>query len=120
MFIRSALMVAFQFDPRVNVLIGQNGVGKSAALDRFADEGRRRFSPSTDVSGVRVDWVMEPEGASLGQVRTVYVGPTRAPLTPEMVLSDLQLLDVQGKVAAWRAVDETGPFRGGGPGPWLI
>ena len=95
--------VAFQFDPRVNVLIGQNGVGKSSALDRFADEGRRRFSPSTDESGVRVDWVMEPEGTSLGQVRTVYVGPTRAPLTPEMVLSDLQLLDVQGKVAAWRA-----------------
>ena len=92
--------VTFRFDPRVNVLIGPNGAGKSAALDRFAGQGRRRLSPVTDESDVRVEGVMEPESASLGDVTTVYVGPTRAPLTPEMVLSDLQLLDVQGRVTA--------------------
>ena len=95
--------VTFRFDPGVNVLIGPNGAGKSAALDRFAGEGRRRFSPSTDELEVRVEGVMEPESASFGDVTTVYVGPTRAPLTPEMVLSDLHLLDVQGKVTAWLA-----------------
>ena len=93
--------VTFLFDRRVNVLIGPNGVGKSAALDRFAAEGRRRFSPSTDESEVHVERIMEPESASFQDVRTVYVGSTRAPLTPEMVLSDLQFLDVQGKVTAW-------------------
>ena len=92
--------VTFRFDPRVNVLIGPNGAGKSAALDRFAGVGRRRFSPSTDESEVGVEGVMEPESASFGDVTTVYVGPTRAPLTPEMVLSDLQLLDVQGRATA--------------------
>ena len=96
--------VTFRFDPRVNVLIGPNGAGKSAALDRFAGEGRRRFSPSTDDSEVRVKEVMEPESASFGDVTTVYVGPTRAPLTPEMVLSDLQMLDVQGRVTALLAL----------------
>ena len=92
--------VTFRFDPRVNVLIGPNGAGKSAALDRFAGQGRRRLSPATDESDVRVEGVMEPESTSLRDVTTVYVGPTRAPLTPEMVLSDLQLLGVQGWVAA--------------------
>ena len=92
--------VTFRFDPRVNVLIGPNGAGKSAALDRFAGQGRRRLSPATDESDVRVEGVMEPESASLGDVTTVYVGSTRAPLTPEMVLGDLQLLDVQGRVTA--------------------
>ena len=95
--------VTFRFDPRVNVLIGPNGAGKSAALDRFAGEGRRRFSPATDKSEVHVEGVMEPESTSFGDVTTVYVGPTRAPLTPEMVLSDLQLLDVLGRVTAWLA-----------------
>ena len=66
--------VTFRFDPRVNVLIGPNGAGKSAALDRFADQERRRFSPSTDESEVRVEGVMEPESASFGDVKTVYVG----------------------------------------------
>ena len=93
--------VAFQFDPRVNVLVGPNGAGKSAALDRFADEDRRRFLLSKDESKARVQRAMEPESASFADVKTVYVGPTRAPLTPEMVLSDLQLLDAQGKVTAW-------------------
>ena len=93
--------VAFRFDSRVNVLIGPNGAGKSAALDRFAGERRRGFSPSTDESEERVEGVMEPESASLGDVTAVYVGPTRAPLTSEMVLSDLQLLDVQGRLTAW-------------------
>ena len=95
--------VTFQFDPRANVLIGQNGVGKSAALDRFAGEGRERFSPATDETEARVERVMEPESGSFREVRAVYVEPTRASLTPEMVLSDLQLLDVQGKVTAWLA-----------------
>ena len=95
--------VTFRFDPSVNVLIGPNGAGKSAALDRFAGQGRRWFSPSTDGAEVRVERIMEPESASFGDVTTVYVGPTRVPLTPEMVLSDLQLLDVQGKVTAWLA-----------------
>ena len=95
--------VTFRFDPRVNVLIGPNGAGKSAALDRFAGEVRRRLSPATDESDVRVEGVMEPESASLGDVTTVYVGSTRAPLTPEMVLSDLHLLDFQGRVTAWLA-----------------
>ena len=91
--------VVFRFDPKVNVLIGPNGVGKSAALNRFAGVGRRRLSPASDDWEVRVDGVMGPEGASLGDVETVYVGPTRAPLTPEMVLGDLELLNVQGRVA---------------------
>ena len=95
--------VTFRFDPRVNVLIGPNGAGKSAALDRFAGEVRRRLSPAADESDVRVEGVLEPESASLGDMTTVYVGPTRAPLTPEMVLSDLQLLDVQGRVTTWLA-----------------
>ena len=95
--------VAFRLDPRVNVLIGQNGVGKSAALDRFAGVGRSRFSPSTDESDVRVERVMEPKSATDRDVTAVYVGPTRVPLTPDMVLSDLRLLDVQGRVAAWLA-----------------
>ena len=92
--------VTFRFDPRVNLLIGSNGVGKSAALDRFAGEGRRRFSPASDESEEGAEAVIEPEGASPGDVTTVYVGHTRASLTPEMVLGDLQLLDVQGKVTA--------------------
>ena len=96
--------VAFRFDPRVNVLIGPNGAGKSAALNRFAGVGRRRLSPSTDESEERVEGVMDPESASLGDVTTVYVGPTRVPLTPEMVLSDLQLLDVQGRVTTFLAL----------------
>ena len=96
--------VTFRFDPRVNVLIGPNGAGKSAALNRFAREGRRRFSLSTDKSEVRVEGVMEPESASFGDVKTVYVGPTRAPLTSEMVLSDLQLLHVQGRVTSLLAL----------------
>ena len=93
--------VVFRFDPKVNVLIGPNGVGKSAALNRLAGVGRRRFSPASDDWEVRVDGVMGPQGASLGDVETVYVGPTRAPLTPEMVLGDLELLNVQGRVATF-------------------
>ena len=95
--------VAFRFDPRVNVFVGPNGTGKSAALDRFAGEGRERFSHSADESEVRVERIMEPESATFGDATTVYVGPTRAPLTPEMVLSDLHLLDIQGRVTVWLA-----------------
>ena len=66
--------VVFRFDPKVNVLIGPNGVGKSAALNRFAGVGRRRLSPASDDWEVRVDGVMGPEGASLGDVETVLRG----------------------------------------------
>ena len=108
-YLRSAILqdvhpfgseVTFQFDRRVNVLIGPNGAGKSAALDSFAGKERGWFSPPTDESEVRVERVMEPESISFGDVTTIHVGPTRAPLTPEMVLGDLQLLDVQGRVTA--------------------
>ena len=96
--------VTFGFDPRVNVLIGPNGAGKTAVLDRFVGVGRRRFSPYGPEPEVLVERVMEPEGASFEDVTTVYVEPTRVPLTPEMVLSDLQQLDVQGRVTAFLAL----------------
>ena len=102
--------VAFGLDRRVNVLIGPNGAGKSAALDRFVGVGRRRFSPSPDESKERVKRVMEPETATFGGVTTVYVESTRAPLTPEMVVSDLRLLDVQGRVTLWLAWARWGFF----------
>ena len=92
--------VTFRFDRRVNVLIGPNGSGKSTALDRFAAEGRRRLSHSTEQSVAHVERIMDPEGASFGEVKAVHVEDARAPLTPEMVVSDLQLLDVQGRVAS--------------------
>lgn len=100
----------FRFDPRVNVLIGPNGAGKSAALDGFAREWRRRISPSANEPEPSVERVMEPEGASFEDVTTVYVGPTRAPLTSDMVLSDLQQLDVQGRVTAFLALMRRGAW----------
>ena len=109
-YLRSAILhdahpfgpeVSFQFDRRVNVLIGPNGAGKSTALDKFAAQGRRRLSHSTDQSEARVERIMEPEGASSRGVAVVHVEDARAPLTPEMVISDLQLIDVQGRVTAW-------------------
>ena len=93
--------VMFQFDPKVNVLIGPNGAGKSAALGGFAGEGQRRLSPASDEMEMRVERVMDPSSAGFREVKTVYVGPTRASLTPDMVLSDLQLLDVQGRLTTF-------------------
>ncbi|MCY4558777.1 MAG: ATP-binding protein [Chloroflexi bacterium] len=96
--------VTFQFDPRVNVLIGTNGTGKTAALKTVSGEGRSRFAQSTDKQSARVKRTMEPERVDFENTATVRVGPARAPLTPEMVLSDLRQLDVQGMVAkrlAW-------------------
>ena len=90
--------VTFQFDRKANVLIGPNGAGKSAALGAFAGEDYVRLSPASDEMDMRVERVMEPESADFGKVKTVYVGATRAPLTPGMVLGDLQLLDVQGRL----------------------
>ena len=90
--------VTFRFDPKVNVLIGPNGAGKSAAVGGFAGADQRRLSPASDATEMQIERVMDPSSASLGDVTTVYVGPTRASLTSDMVLSDLQLLNVQGRL----------------------
>ena len=93
--------VTFQFDRRANVFIGPNGVGKSAALDQVAGEGFRRLSLAKGGAEPKVVRTMEPRSVTFEDVTTVHVGATRAPLTPEMVLSDLQQLDVEGRLSAW-------------------
>ena len=102
--------VTFQFDPKVNVLIGPNGAGKSAALGAFAGEGHGRLSPASDKMDMRIERVMEPDSADFGKVKTVYVGATRAPLNPDMVLGDLQLLDVQGRLTTLLTLVRRGFF----------
>ena len=105
-YLRSAILrnmqpfdseVCFQFDPKVNVLIGPNGVGKSRALGAFAGVRQIRFSSDPDEPEREVERFMEPDDDP-DSITAVYVGPTRIPLDPDTVLQDLQQFDIQEKL----------------------
>ena len=105
-YLRSAILrhvqpfdseVTFQFDPKVNVLIGPNGVGKSRALGGFAGVRQTRFSLDPDEPEREIERFMEPDDDPDG-IAAVYVGPTRIPLDPDTVLQDLQQFEIQEKL----------------------
>ena len=90
--------VSIRFDPKVNVLIGPNGTGKSAALGALAEERQWWLSPASEEIERHVERVFEPEGSCASDITAVYVGPTRAPLNPEMVVQDLQSLNIENRL----------------------
>ena len=105
-YLRSAILryvqpfdseVSFQFDPKVNVFIGPNGVGKSRALGAIAGVRQTSFSSDPDEPEREVERFMEPDDDPDG-ITAVYVGPTRIPLDPDTVLQDLQQIDIQEKL----------------------
>ena len=91
---------SFRFDPKVNVLIGPNGVGKSIALKTIAGERQERIAGVSDDDDS--DWILPTVELidNIEEVATVFVGATRASLTPEMALQDLRLQDTLGKLAS--------------------
>ena len=94
-----ALDAAFQFDPKVNILIGPNGVGKSIALRTIAGERQERIARVSDDNS---DWALPTveQIDNIEDVAKVFVGATRASLTPEMALQDLRLQDIRGMLAS--------------------
>ena len=89
----------FRFDPKVNVLIGPNGVGKSVALGIFAGERQERLARVSDEASGRAEPTVKLSD-NIEDVSRVFVGATRASLTPEMAMQDLRLQDIQGMLAS--------------------
>ena len=92
----------FRFDPKANVLIGPNGLGKSTALRAFAGRGQSRFVVDAGQPRAIVDRATTPEDR-FDDITAVYVGPTRVALDPDSVLEDLHQFNVEEK--AWRILD---------------
>ena len=95
--------ISFRFDPKINVLIGPNGVGKSTALAAFAGVYRSRFvseqgSPEEHGQDDGVSRATEPVD-NLERMTTLYVGPTRIALDPDTIVHDLHQIDVQESFA---------------------
>ena len=93
------LGTSFTFDPKVNVLIGPNGVGKSTALRVFAGEEHKHLARVSEQTPEPVDPKVE-YCDNIDEVVKVFVGATRASLTPDMALQDLRLQDIQGMLAS--------------------
>ena len=89
--------VRFRFDPKANVLVGPNGLGKSTALKAFAGRSVSRFVEDASQPQGVVERETTP-GDRFDDITAVYVGPTRLALDPDSVLEDLQKFDVEEKV----------------------
>ena len=86
----------FRFDPKANVLVGPNGLGKSTALRAFAGLGQSRFVVAPgQPQGIVERWTTPDDG--FGDITAVYVGPTRVALDPDTVLQDLHQFDIEEK-----------------------
>ena len=88
--------ICFRFDPKANVLIGPNGLGKSTALRAFAGHDQSRFVVDPDQPKGIVGRSTTPDD-SFDEITAVYVGPTRVALDPDTVWQDLHQFDVEEK-----------------------